>query len=162
MKALLVALMFSPLVALAQPRSRPPPSEEKREQMADRMRMMMVVGLAEALELSEGEALKLGEKIRSFESRRRPLRETMFESMRTLHQASQGDSAALAQVDSSTQKLLDARIRMAELDREMFNELARGLSAEKKAKLATFLARFQQEVKAGFGKGKGMRGHRER
>ncbi|MBI3181106.1 MAG: hypothetical protein HYZ28_03080 [Myxococcales bacterium] len=158
-KLVLAALAAAPLYALAGPPKLPPPtapeepdspeadSPERRERAARRMRLMMVVGLAESLELSEAEAVRLAERVRSFEDKRRPLREEMADSLKLLRRAAEGDSSALPQVDQSIQRILDDRAKLAALDKEMFNAVSRELSPQKRAKLALFLARFQNEAR---------------
>lgn len=169
MKALLTAVMLCSAAAYAAPPpgGRPPPRAgampegdraELREERERKVRMMLVVGIADALSLTEAEALRLGEKIKGFEDRRRPVRESMHEAMKTLKAASDGDPAALPQVDASVQRVLDGRQQMAALDKEMFAGLSQGLTPQKRAQLAIFLAKFHQ----GMGKLKGQGGHGRR
>ena len=175
MKRLLVALMLIPLAGFAAgPSGGATPKPEQRggadgpwrEQLQKRQRLMMVVGIAEALELNEAEALKLSEKVRTFEDRRKAIRREMAESMNVVHQASNGDQAALGQIDQATTRLLDDRTKIATLDKEMFQTLAKDLSPQRKAKLAIFLARFHAKGREmmhmgpdqGRGKGPGMMG----
>jgi hypothetical protein len=106
--------------------------------------MMFVVAASEALELNEAEALKLSEKVKSIEEKRSPIRQQMFAAMRDVKAAADGDAAALAQVDSNIQKVLDGRAQMAAMDKELFAFLAKDLSPQKKAKLALVLAKMHQ------------------
>ena len=115
------------------------------QQMEKHRRMKFVLGLSEALDLSEAEALKLAEKARGFEEKRRPLREAMQEATSTLRDAANGKTEAYGKVDAATQKLLDVRQQMAALDKELFSALAANLSAQKKAKLVLFLGRMRGE-----------------
>lgn len=133
------------------------PHGERRD---GRLHMMAVVGIAEALELNEAEALRLSEKLKGFEDKRRPIRLEMVESMRTLKLAADGDAAAGAQVDQAVQKVLDGRAKLAALDREMFNSLSQGLAPQKRARLALFLAKFGQQVQK-MKAGKGRHGPRQ-
>jgi hypothetical protein len=128
---------------------------EKRD---NRLHMMAVVGIAEALELNEAEALRMSDKLKGFEDKRRPVRQEMVESMRTLKLAADGDQAAGAQVDQAIQKVLDGRARLAALDREMFNALSQGLTPQKRARLALFMAKFGQQVQKLKAGGKGRHG----
>ena len=135
---LMVALL--PLAALAAP----PDAKAEAEQDAERqMRMARVVGLAEELELDSSQALKLDETLRKFDERRRPLRQQVRESAELLERAAEGDSAALPQVDQAVQRALDARAQLTALDREMFQALSKDLPPQKRAKLALFMARFE-------------------
>jgi hypothetical protein len=129
--------------------------EDRREAREKRMRMMLVVGMAEALSLSEAEAIRLADKIKAFDDKRKPLREQMFASMKLLKAAADGDQAALPKVDQATTALLDLRQQMAAVDKEMFLTVSKDLTPQKRAQLAIFLAKFMRE-----GKGGGMRGGR--
>jgi Spy/CpxP family protein refolding chaperone len=128
---------------------------DRREEREKRMRMMLVVGMAEALSLSETEAIRLADKIKGFDDKRKPLREQMHESMKVLKAAADGDSVALPKVDQATNTLLDLRQQMAVVDKEMFVAVSRDLTPQKRAQLALFLAKFMHDRKGG-----GMRGGR--
>ena len=95
-KLMMSMLVFGALTAFAAP---PPlvgkPAEtgpakwgaERAERMEARereARLMYVVAISEALELGEADALKLSEKIKGLEERRRPVRQAMGEAMRGL------------------------------------------------------------------------------
>jgi hypothetical protein len=166
MKKLLVpVLLCGALTAFAAP---PPPAgkgagpgqgrwggEDREERMEARereARLMYVVSISEALELNEAEALKLSEKLKVIEEKRRPLRQAMGEAMRSLKDAADNDATALAQVDANVQKVLDGRAQMASMDKELFTSLSQGYPPQKRAKLALVLARLNHEMK-GFKKG---------
>src|SRR5262245_19937139 len=125
MKYALVGLLLSSSLAWAAPK-------ERMEERERRSRMMFLVGVAEALKLSDAEALRMADKFKGFEDRRRPLREQMMEAMKTLKAAADGDAAALSQVDAATAKVLDGREKMAALDREMFQTVSRELSPQRR------------------------------
>lgn len=128
------------------------------EGMERRMRLMFVVGLADALSLPEAEALKLADKVKGFHERRKPLRQDMHEAMKTLKAAADGDAAAQGKVDAAMTKILDGRAQMAAIDRELYQALARDLNPQKRAQLALFLAHFQKEMRGGPGGGHGGKG----
>jgi ATP-dependent Lon protease len=135
-----LTLALLPLGALAQQ----PDAEAARELEAEkRMRIARVVGLAEELELDSAQALRLDEALRKFDERRRPLMQQVRESAQILERASDGDSAALAQVEQAAQRAFDARAQLAALDRETFQALSKDLPPQKRAKLALFMARFE-------------------
>lgn len=131
---------------------------EAREREA---RLMYVVTIAEALELNEADAIKLSEKIKVLDEKRRPLRQAMGEAMRAVKDAAEGDQAALGQLDANVAKVLDGRAQMAMLDKELFTSLSQGYPPQKRAKLALALGRLNHEMK-GFKKGRGGRGGDER
>ena len=132
---------------------------ERATKREKHMRMMLVVGMAESMNLSEVEAIRLADRIKAFDERRRPIRESMHDGMKTLKAAADGESAALSQVDQATTKVLDGRAQMATLDREMFASISKDLAPQKRAQLALFLAKFQHEArkwKDGKGEGRGF------
>lgn len=118
--------------------------QERMEERERRQRTMFVVAVAEALELNEAEALRLSDKVKSIEEKRRPLREAMFTAMRDVKAAADGDAAALANVDANIQKVLDGRAQMAAMDKELFTYLSKDLTPQKRAKLALVLAKLHQ------------------
>jgi hypothetical protein len=111
-----------------------------------RVRMLATVGIAEALELSDGEALKLSETFRVFEERKRPIRQATGQAMKHIKAAAEGDTVAQAQIDTHVKTVLEGRAQLAQIDRELFTALSVGQSAQKKAKLAIFIAKFSQEL----------------
>ena len=119
----------------------------RQEEVGRKSHLMAVVGIAEALELNEAEALKLSEKLKGLEDRRKPIRESMSDAMRSIKSAADGDPAALAKVDQDVTRLLDGRAQMAALDKEMFIQLSAGQTPQKKAKLALFLAKLGEELR---------------
>ena len=127
--------------------------EERLETREREARLMYVVSISEALELNEADALKLSDKLKVIEEKRRPLRQSMGEAMRSLKDAADNDAAALAQVDANVQKVLDGRAQMAAIDKELFSSLSQGYSPQKRARLALVLARLNHEMK-GFKKGR--------
>jgi hypothetical protein len=145
-----LALVLLPLAAVAQPRReerREARDSERMERMEKRQRLRQVLELSDALELDNAQALKMEQTLRTFDERRRPLREQVREAARILHQATLGDSGALAQVDGAAQRAFEARERIAALDRELYQALAKDLPPEKRAKLALTLARTEGKQK---------------
>lgn len=120
---------------------------ERQEEHAKAARMVLLVAVAEALELNEAQALKLSEKLKAVDEKRRPVRESMHQAMRQVKAASEGDPGALAAVDANVQKVLDGRAQLAQLDKELYATLAEGQPAQKKAKLALVLAKVGDELR---------------
>ncbi|HYV49849.1 MAG TPA: hypothetical protein VFA20_33565 [Myxococcaceae bacterium] len=169
-KLIAVALVVSGVAMAAPPQQQPAPqgwgqqqqqqmgqgwqqqaSPEQRAARDQRKRMMQVVGLTEALGLSTQDALRVDETIRKFDERRRPLKETVRESARVVMEAAKGDNAALSQVDQAINRVLDARVQLAQLDKEQMQALSSGLNAQQRAKLALFYARFHKGMRGGMG-----------
>ncbi|QRO00347.1 hypothetical protein JRI60_15600 [Archangium violaceum] len=132
-----LTLSLFPLVTLAAP-ANPGDATERAEKQA---RMMRVLGLAEELELDEAQALKMAETMRQFDERRRPLVVQVQESARVLKQAADGDASVQSQVDQAVQRVFDARVQLATLDRDMYQALSKDLPPQKRARLAIFMAR---------------------
>ncbi|MDY7225628.1 hypothetical protein [Hyalangium rubrum] len=120
--------------------------KEASQEAEKQARVARVVGLSAELDLDSAQALKLDETLRKFDERRRPLREQVRESAQILERAADGDTAALSQSDQAAQRAFDARAQLASLDREMFQELSRDLPPQKRAKLALFMARFDNKL----------------
>lgn len=144
-----LTLAAPPPIAAATPGA--PPARwdrggEMKENLQRKRHMMLVVGLADAMGLNEAEALRLSDRLKVFEDRRRPVREGMGDAMKTLKAAADGDQTAQGQVDTAVQKVLDGRQQMAALDKEMFLGLSKDLTAQRRAQLALFLARFHAEA----------------
>lgn len=168
MQKLMVAVMLVSTVAFAGPGKTGPAKwdkgedreerqEERHEERARQARMMLVVAVAEALELNEAQALKVADKVKALDDKRRPVREAMGDAMRAVKAAADGDAAALAALDANVQKVLDGRVQMAQLDKELFATLGEGQPPQKRAKLAVVLAKVGAELR---GRGNKGRHHR--
>jgi hypothetical protein len=158
--ALCVVTMTSMMAFAAPPPGKTEPAKWNGEPDPARMaemqkgaHMMAVVAIAEALELSEADALKLSVTLKALEERRQPIRAQMHEAMKAVKAAADGDQGAFAQVDANIQKVLDGRAQMAALDKEMFVTLGKDQSPQKRAKLAVVLAKLHEGGRGG-GKGR--------
>lgn len=150
--ALSLALTTS---ALAEPPRGPPP--EERARVEKKMRMLRVVDLADRLDLDEKAALKLSETMDRFAEKRQKMHQEMEKHREVVERAAQGDSDALKGLDGAVRQFLDLRKRMGDVDLEEWIALGQGLSAQKQARLALFLAEWPRFVQ------KMMReAHRER
>jgi len=149
--ALLAALAL-PLAALAAPppgRGPGAPDETtRREQMEKRMRMVRTLGLAEALDLSEAEALRMRDTLAGFDARAAPLRAQARESMEVVRRAARGDAAAQKGLDEALRKVRETGGQLRAVHEEMFQSLTKDLSPERKARAALFLHRYHQRMGA--------------
>jgi hypothetical protein len=152
MKSVVLALALTiPLAALAAAPAAPGgpapgDREQRREQMEKRMRLARTLGLAEALDLSEPEALRLREVLARIDAKREPLKKQLRESMEVVKKAAQGDPAAEKGVDEALRRLRELRGQMMALHDEAFQAIAKDLPPQKKAKAALFLARFRERM----------------
>ena len=168
MKRLTLMLALVPGLALAAPQNAPARAGANQAgaddparfaQMQKRMRLARTLGLAEALDLDDAGAMRARDVLARFDDRRAPLRKQARDSVRVLRDAARGDKDALPQVDSALQKLREARNQLQNLDTEMFQQVTQGLTPEKKARAALFLARFHQREHRIFFRGPGGPGH---
>ncbi len=157
MRKSMLLLALVPALALAQgPQSKPqakpgagpgagPANAPARfERMEKRMRLAATLGLAEALDLDDQATLRVRDVIARDAEQRIPLMRQMRENVRVLRAAAGGDAAAAGQVDAALQRMRDTRAQMQKLDDQTFQQITNGLSPEKKARAAMFLARFRE------------------
>lgn len=153
MKQLALAVTMFSALAFAGPHHGPGKGDdgddraERKEERARHARMMLTVSIAEALELNEAQGLKLAEKLKVLDEKRRPVREAMGEAMRQVRAAADGDASALAALDANMQRVLDGRVQMAQLDKELFASLGEGQTPQKRAKLALVLAKAGDDLR---------------
>ena len=166
---IVAALLAAPLMAVAGPHhppsppggamadrdAMPPMSKEMREKMMKKMHTMMVLRLGELLDYDTARTVQLSEQLQPFAARQKSLQMENHDAMQALHQAADGkggDVAALSKL------LLDNRVKMVELHREMIATLTKGASSEKAAKVALFIARFPRHMERMAEHARGMRG----
>lgn len=126
--------------------------------MERRMRLVRTLGLAEALDLDEAQALKLGQAVAKFDDRRLAAHKQMQEAHQVLRRAASGEKVSAADVDQAIKRGLDARAQMDAIDRDVVNVVTKDLSPEKRARAVLFLARLHSRF--GHGAGMMMREHR--
>jgi Spy/CpxP family protein refolding chaperone len=112
-----------------------------------RAKLALTIGLAEALELDDVQALKLRSVIDQFEQRRLPLQGQQRDAMKVLKASADADRTDAAAVDQALAKLLDAREKLQALDRELIGGITKDLPAQKKARAVLFLARFHERMR---------------
>ncbi len=150
MKKLTVFLALLPALALAAPQpapGRPPPASDDLSRMQrtqKRLRVARAVGLAEALDLDEAGGLRLRDAMARADDRRLPLQRQVRDATRVLRDAAAGDAQAAPGVDGALDRVRDARTRIQALDEDLLRQLTQGLTPEKKARAALFLARFRE------------------
>ena len=125
----------------------PPRMQRMRERFEKKVRMMRLLEVSEALDLSDTEALRFDQVMRKYDAQKKPFVQQIGEGVRVLRRASQGDATVFAEVDRTIARLLDARGKIQSLDRQMYDELAKGLSPQRRAKLALVLARLPGDLR---------------
>ncbi len=121
------------------------------QRMEKRMRLARTLGLAEALDLDEAAALKLGQTMSKFDDRRAAVRKQLHESRQVLVRAAQGEKVSAAEVDGAIAKALDGRAQIQVINRELVGAVTKDLSPEKKARAVIVLAKFQHRFPGGPG-----------
>lgn len=155
-KTVLGIALAAPLAALAAPPGPPgrgpggPPDEPgaRQEQMMKRMRMARTLGLAEALDLGEAEALRLREVLSKFDERREAVARQMREAMDSVKKAARGDAAAQKGIDDALKRMRELRTQAHAIDEEMLQAVSKDLSPERKAKAALFFHHFKKRMNA--------------
>jgi hypothetical protein len=154
-RSLTLLLALAPAIALAAPQggapgrapgARPGEPGAGPEHAEKRLRIARTVGLAEALDLDEAGALRVRDTLARFDARRAPLRKQARDAMAVLREAARGDAGAAGQVDGALSRLADARAQLQQVNAELFAQLTQGMSPDKKARAALFLARFQERA----------------
>lgn len=144
--------LIAPLVGQAAPPApghgpgEGPGWEARHDQVRKRARLARTLGLAEALDLSEAEALKMRDLLSRFDERRQPIHRQFHDAMAQVRKAARGDAAAQKSVDDALRRLREARGQLQALDDEMFQALSKDLTPERKARAALFLTRFRQRM----------------
>ncbi|HUK66796.1 MAG TPA: hypothetical protein VLV17_08195 [Anaeromyxobacteraceae bacterium] len=167
MKALALLILMLPAFALAAPQGPAGQGDQSgahMERMHKRMRLALMLGLAEALDLDDTAVLRARDVLSRYDAKVMPLRKQLRDGFRILRDAAGGDSAAASQVDATLKNLRDTREKLQNATMDMFQELTQGLSPEKKARAAVFLVHFQEHaarmMKRGFGDQQGFGPHR--
>ena len=141
-----VCIIAVPSVGQSQAPSEPAPNVQ-RQRSESRMRIMRLVGLAEALGIDEAQALRLNETMRSYDERRIALETENSGLARVVKRAADGDAAALGQVDQALQRMFDNRAEIQQLNRQMIEAASRQLSSRQRAQMAVFFATFGDELR---------------
>jgi len=148
MRRFLIALLAFPLASLG---ANPPTPAERaaanQKRVQNDMHLLRIIGLADALGLSEAEALRLDRIMHPFDERKREVRVQINEAAKVIQRATEGDSAALARVDQAMETVLSGRVLVAEIDKEMIQAVAREITPQQRAKMSVFFAKYGQQAR---------------
>lgn len=158
----IAALSLFPLAAAAQGPAKAAAGPDDADRMR-RGRLALTLGLAEALDLDEAQALKLRDVVQKQEPRRQAAHAQRQEAAKLLRRAAGGEKVTAADVDQAIAKAFDARAQLEAADKELVQAVTKDLAPEKRARAALFLARFHARM-GGFpgmgpGDGAGRHGH---
>jgi len=121
---------------------------KQRERFERKARLMRLLAISDALDLSDAAALQLDKTLAKYDARRRPLQDAIMQGVEVLRRAAHGDATASPQVDPTLKKMVDARSQLHAIDFQMFQEIAKGLSPQKRARLALVMARLPSDLRA--------------
>ena len=120
-------------------------SREQRTQMLKKLHTGFVVELGQVLELETADTVKLADRLKKFEEQRIQLRLDIHEAMASLRKAAkEGGSAADA--PALARRVAKHRVQLAQLDQSEMEEVFKGLSPEKVAKAAVFMAEYPRRI----------------
>ncbi len=149
MKPLLLATFAIAILAVAASaqveKERAPGLAKQRAE--SRMRIMRLVGLADALGLDEAQALRINELMKPYDDRRVALEMQNAELAKVIKRASDGDAVAGAQLDKALQRIWDNRTEIQRLQREMQETVGHELAPQQRAKMTIFFASFGNELR---------------
>lgn len=137
-------------LASAQPRPGAPADDLPPDLMARyeyRARMLRVMEISEALEMSPPESVKLSDTLAQFDEKRTPLQHELQANAKILRRAARGHAEAFPKVERALVRVQELRQQLRQLDNELFANLSKGLSPQKKARLALTLARLPGEMR---------------
>ena len=124
-----------------------------------RGKLALTLGLAEALDLDDAQALKLRDAVEKFHQKRQPLHAQMREAMQVVRKAADGEKVEAAAVDQAIAKLTDLRAQAQAADKELVQAVTKDQPPQKKARAVLFLTRFQHRMEERMGPmGRGGRG----
>ncbi len=151
MKPLLLATVAIAILAVAASaqveKERAPGPGLAKQRAESRMRIMRLVGLADALGLDEAQALRINELMKPYDDRRVALEMQNAELAKVIKRASDGDAVAGAQLDKALQRIWDNRTEIQRLQREMQETVGHELAPQQRAKMTIFFASFGNELR---------------
>jgi len=147
---LVAAALALPAVASAQdphPEPMDHPSDEERAEIEQRIQMMRVYALTEALELDEETATRLFPYLREGDEKMRGLHHKQREAKRKLRALLESESIDDASLDEIVGSMAAVEIELTKARKTQFVGLKKILSPEQRAKFFVAQERFDREMK---------------
>ena len=149
---IILAALFFAAPAWSQPVHEPPPgerepSDEERERMMDRVRLMRMYALTEALELDEAIAAKLFPYLREGDRAVEALHEQKRTFKKQLREMARADAYDEKAVVKLVRGISELDIAIAQEHAKQLQGLSRILDAEKQVKFLLVRGRFEGEVR---------------
>lgn len=149
--ALILALGLCGGKLFAQPAGPPAPREdrpmnqERAEELRKRVELIWMWKLTEELNLTEKEGAKLFPVLRTYEEKKRGLREENRRLVGELERMIK-DNAPQGELKGIIRSLEENDGKRQDVEKEAFREIEKILSVEKQAKYIVFQARFKHEI----------------
>src|SRR5690349_8822940 len=115
---LLLGLSLAPAALAQGHRGRGHGDAQQRERFERKARIMRLLAISEALDLTDAQALQLDKTLEKYDARRRPLQDTILKGVELLRRAASGDEGAGAEVDPTLKKMVAARSQLHAIDFE--------------------------------------------
>jgi hypothetical protein len=133
---------------MAGPPAGPPEDPEARHaeqehRIERKAHLMRLLALAEALELSDEQTLKLKAKLDQYDQQYKPLHDDIEAQLQILRRAARGEASAKTQVDAAIQKARALKKQLEKLDEQLFDQLNAGLDPQHRARLALAMGRMR-------------------
>jgi Spy/CpxP family protein refolding chaperone len=149
--ALMMVLGLSGVTVLAQPAAAPEPGEERgmtqerREELRNKIEHIWQQKLTERLDLTEAEQAKLFPLLRQYEEQKRVLRQENRHLVRELEGKIKAN-ASEKELKRTIKALEENERKLQEMKEEGFHELAQILPVEKQARYIVFQEQFRREI----------------
>lgn len=143
----LLAALLATAAAPAAAQPGPPPAPATRAQAHDRVRMMYMWRLTEALRLDEPTAARLFPLLGRIEERKAPVRKELGDLARQLRAEAENPKANPAQIGQLIDRIVAARDRLRQLENDGFKEIRRVLSPVQQARLVLLMPRLDRQVR---------------
>ena len=153
-KSYFVPTLLMGCLLLAQPALAEPPrgdrqeaSQDKRKEMLEKIRLVRMYSLTEALDLDESTAAKLFPYLRKHDATLEKLQQNKHKSHRALRKMVKDDKFDSKAADRHFAVILDADIEIAKTERIQLDGLKEILSAEQRVKFVLAKPQFERRVR---------------
>lgn len=136
--AVMLALSLAPAAFAQSAATQPPPDQQQQQQRAQHL-AEHAHRLAQKLGLDASAAQRFQQTFADFATRRQALHQQLRSANQTLRAAAQGDANAAKQVNATIDQLRSLRSQRVQMQDDLFNQLANGLSDQQKATLVLML-----------------------
>lgn len=137
--------LFAQPVAPLSPREDRPMGQDRAEELKKRVELIWMWKLTEELNLTEKEGARLFPLLRTYEEKKRNLREENRRLVRELEEMI-GGRAPEQELKRTIRTLEENDRKLQEMENEAFHEIEKILPIEKQARYIVFQARFHREI----------------